>query len=47
MMQMGQIHHYYSSDKAIAELGYQIGDVKDAIADAFDWFVANGYLKHK
>ena len=47
MMQMGQIHHYYSSDKAVTELGYQIGDVEVAIADAFDWFVANGYLKKK
>ena len=47
MMQMGQIHHYYSSDKAAKELGYEIGDVDVAIADAFDWFVANGYLKKK
>ena len=47
MMQMGQMHHYYSSEKAIAELGYKINDVDDAIADAFDWFVANGYVKVK
>ena len=47
MLQMGQLHHYYSSDKAIAELGYKINDVDDAIADAFDWFVANEYVKKK
>ena len=42
-MQMGQLQHYYSSDKAIAELGYKISDVDDAIV--FDWFVANEYVK--
>lgn len=47
IIQMGQLHHYYSSDKAKAELGYEISDVEDAIADAFDWFVANDYVKKK
>ena len=43
--QMGQMFHYYSSDKAKHELGYRIGSVEDALGDAWDWFVANGYAK--
>lgn len=45
--QMGQIFHYHSSEKAIRELGYQINSIDDALADAFDWFVANGYIQKK
>ena len=45
--QMGQIHHYHSSEKAVRELGYKINSIDDAIADAFDWFIANGYLQKK
>lgn len=40
---MGQMFHWYSSDKAKQELGYQIGSIDDALADAWDWFQANGY----
>ncbi len=42
--QMGQLNHFYSSEKAKQELGYVIGSVEDAIHDAYDWFIANGYL---
>jgi dihydroflavonol-4-reductase len=35
---MGQLTHYYSSDKARAELGYRTGDVENAIRDAWRWF---------
>lgn len=42
-VQMGQLNHYYTSDKAIAELGYKIGSVDDALADAWDWFKAFDY----
>lgn len=41
---MGQLYHWYSSDKAKAELGYRINNPEDAVADAWDWFVANGYV---
>jgi dihydroflavonol-4-reductase len=34
---------YFSSDKAINELGYEIRPVKEAIKDAIDWFIENGY----
>ena len=43
--QMGQMFHYYSSDKAKLELGYRIGSVEDALHDAWDWFLANEYAK--
>lgn len=44
---MGQGFHYYSSEKAQRELGYQIGSVEDALKDAWDWFKLNGYVKPK
>lgn len=40
---MGSLIHWYSSQKAVRELGYQIGDVDIALADAWDWFKTNGY----
>ncbi len=43
--QMAQTFHYYSSDKAKLELGYQIGSVEDALRDAWDWFQLHGYVK--
>ncbi|MFK7767990.1 MAG: NAD-dependent epimerase/dehydratase family protein [Mariniblastus sp.] len=43
--QMGQMFHYYSSEKAKQDLGYKIGSVEDGIRDAWDWFVLNGYTK--
>lgn len=43
--QMGQMFHYYSSDKAKLELGYRVGSIEDALHDAWDWFLANGYAK--
>ena len=42
--QMGQMFHWYSSEKAIRELGYQIGSVEDGLRDAWDWFKLNGYV---
>jgi len=36
---------WYTSEKAERELGYRISSVDDAIRDAWDWFVANGYVK--
>jgi dihydroflavonol-4-reductase len=35
---IGQMHSWYSSQKAETELGYRIGSVEDALADAWDWF---------
>jgi len=36
---------YFSSDKAIKELGYEIRPAKEAIKDAIDWFIKNGYCE--
>ena len=39
---------YYSSSRAIAELGYQIRPLDETIQDAWYWFVEHGYVrKHK
>ena len=38
---------YFSSDKAINELGYKIRPVKEALKDAIDWFIENDYCKNK
>ena len=35
---MGQLEHYYSSEKAKRELGYKIGSVQAALEDAWEWF---------
>jgi len=40
---MGQMLHWYSSQKAIDELGYNIGDVDIAIEDSWNWFKLHGY----
>ena len=45
-IQLGQMFHYYSSEKAKRELGYQIGCVENALRDAWDWFQLNGYMKN-
>ena len=36
---------YYSASKAVRALGLPQRPVDDAIRDAIDWFIANGYLK--
>ncbi|MBK9479713.1 MAG: NAD-dependent epimerase/dehydratase family protein [Bacteroidetes bacterium] len=36
--------HYYSSDKAIRELGLQQSDLKQAIAESYGWLKTNGKL---
>ena len=40
---MGQMFHWYSSEKAIQELGYSIGDIDIAIEDAWKWFKLHDY----
>ena len=41
---MGQMLHWYSSQKAIDELGYSIGEVDIAIEDAWKWFKLHEYV---
>ena len=40
---MGQIHHWYSSDKAIDQLGYQINDYLPALEESWKWFKERDY----
>lgn len=42
-LKMSRQHHYYSSDLAQAELGYQTRAVKESIHDAWEWFGEWGY----
>ena len=35
---MGQIHHWYSSEKAISHLDYQINDYLPALKESWEWF---------
>jgi len=42
-LSMGQMLNWYSSEKAIEELGYQIGDIDIAIEDAWKWFQLHDY----
>lgn len=46
-VKMGQLFHYYSSDKAIRELNYSIGSYQSALADAWKWFVDHQYVVAK
>lgn len=41
--EIGQLYSWYSSEKAKRDLGYQIGSIEDALADAWDWFKKFGY----
>jgi dihydroflavonol-4-reductase len=36
---------YYSSDKAIRELGYKISPFRDTIRQTYEWYLANGYIR--
>ena len=39
--------HYYSSEKAMRELGIPQTPIEVAIEEAFKWFKENGYLEKK
>ena len=43
-LRMSSQFHCYSSQRAYDELGYSVRPADDAIADAYSWFEANGYL---
>jgi dihydroflavonol-4-reductase len=44
-LKMARKKMFYSSDKAIRELGYQPRPVRAAVEDAVAWFRANGMLR--
>jgi dihydroflavonol-4-reductase len=39
--------HYYTSQKAVQELGLPQTSIEIAIEEAFTWFKENGYLEKK
>lgn len=41
---MSRYYFYFSHEKAARELGYRPGSLDDAMAQAYAWLVANGYL---
>lgn len=43
-IRMGNQFHFYSSDRAIAELGYDCRPPRETIADAWQWFNEHGYV---
>ena len=43
-VRMSAQHHYYSSQRAVDELGYEVHPAEEAIRDAYDWFKAHDYL---
>lgn len=44
-VRMGQMFHYYSSEKAGRELNYSIRPYEQGLEDAWQWFVENGYAR--
>ena len=42
-VRMARKHMYFSAAKAVRELGLPQTDVREALRDATDWFVAHGY----
>jgi len=44
-VKLARKHMYFSSQRAIDELGYQPRPAMEALRDAVDWFSENGYLQ--
>ncbi|MBC8352538.1 MAG: NAD-dependent epimerase/dehydratase family protein [Planctomycetes bacterium] len=41
---MSTLYHYYSIARAQTELGYVVRPIEESIADAWEWFQAEGYV---
>ena len=46
-LKMSRYRMFFSSAKAQVELGYRARPYQDALRDAYDWFLAHGYLGTK
>jgi dihydroflavonol-4-reductase len=44
-VRMGNLFHYYSSERAKQELDYRNRPLEETVAAAWDWFKAHGYVK--
>ena len=42
---LGNTFHYYSSERARAELGYRTRPADESIRDAWEWFITHGYVR--
>ena len=42
---LGNTFHYYSSERAEKELGYYSRPADESIRDAWEWFIAHGYVR--
>jgi dihydroflavonol-4-reductase len=42
---LGNTCHYYSSERAAKELGYHSRPAEQSIRDAWEWFLAHGYVR--
>jgi len=45
MARMSGDGHYYSSDKAIRELDFPQTSLENALSEAIEWYIMNGYIK--
>jgi len=44
---MARLPHYFTSERAVKELGYAPRPLEETVADAWAWFCENGYVKRK
>jgi dihydroflavonol-4-reductase len=44
-IRMAKTRMYFSSDKAMCELGYQFRPARQALQDAIRWFIENDYCE--
>lgn len=44
---MSTLPHHFSSDRAVAELGYKVRPAEEAAQAAWEWFCENGYAKKR
>ena len=43
-VEMSNLLHYYSIQRAQEELGYVVRPIEESIADAWEWFKSEGYV---
>ena len=42
---MSLLTQHFSSDRAMAELGYRIRPLEETVRDSWQWFLAHGYAR--
>jgi len=46
-IRMSRLYMYYDNHKAVEALGLRPRSFDETVADTFNWYCANGYLKHR